>query len=81
MKKNVRDYKPGLNDFLHFAEVMNLNAELDMKQAQGTKNALPEANVAATADGNGGNTTSYADVLGRYRGVLGGSVPTGKKGV
>lgn len=31
-KKNIRNYVPGQNDFLHFAEVMNKNAEMDMKK-------------------------------------------------
>jgi hypothetical protein len=33
MSKNIKDYTPGLNDFLHFAEVMNKNAQMDMKKS------------------------------------------------
>lgn len=33
MSKNIKDYTPGVNDFLHFAEVMNLNAQMDMKKS------------------------------------------------
>lgn len=30
--KVIRDYVPGQNDFLHFAEVMNKNAAIDLQK-------------------------------------------------
>jgi hypothetical protein len=31
-EKIIRDYVPGQNDFLHFAEVMNKNAAIDLQR-------------------------------------------------
>lgn len=38
--KVIRDYVPGQNDFLHFAEVMNKNAEMDMRKNTAQNNAF-----------------------------------------
>lgn len=37
MSKTIKLYTPGQNDFLHFAEVMNMNANIDFKQTQAQK--------------------------------------------
>lgn len=49
--KVIRDYVPGQNDFLHFAEVMNRNAEIDMRKAVAQNNTfssrVPVQNVSS----------------------------------
>jgi hypothetical protein len=41
-EKVIRDYTPGVNDFLHFAEVMNKNAAIDL-QGNRTQGAVMPA--------------------------------------
>lgn len=45
IKKNLRDYTPGQNDFLHFAKVMNNNAALDLNRSNANMSPLQTENV------------------------------------
>lgn len=55
IKKNLKNYTPGRNDFLHFANVMNKNAALDLGGTQGLQDSklLPVQNPIDT--NNAGN--------------------------
>lgn len=39
--KVIRDYVPGQNDFLHFAEVMNKNAAIDLQRDKAQAAIMP----------------------------------------
>lgn len=55
MNGNIKDYTRGVNDFLHFAEVMNLNAQMDMRKAQDPvmTGMAPQIHAASTPTANG----------------------------
>lgn len=58
IKKNLKDYVPGQNDFLHFANVMNKNAALDLRGTQGLQDSklLPVQNPMDTNSAGGALT-------------------------
>lgn len=49
--KIIRDYTPGVNDFLHFAEVMNKNAAIDMRKNTPSSPAIAGASPRGEALG------------------------------
>lgn len=50
---HVRDYTPGSNDFLSFANTMNKNAQLDMKKAQAARVQTAENGEGRTVEDAG----------------------------
>lgn len=76
--KVIRDYTPGKNDFLHFARVMNRNAEMDLAKSRGQMMS-PMANhdahgandVAAVPQMTG--AARYAQIQGNFKSALGDS--------
>lgn len=90
MNKTLRDYVPGQKDFLHFANIMNHNAQIDLKRDGQIKAgafadtvapssvAPNNANVgtAAGVDKYAGLSSSerYNKIVGDFKSALKGSV-------
>lgn len=52
--KVIRDYVPGVNDFLHFAEVMNKNAAIDLQRDKAQAAIMPLVQTTENNVQNGG---------------------------
>ena len=61
--KIIRDYVPGKNDFLHFAEVMNKNAEIDRQRAKTEAEAQGTGAVMLSAESGAAGTQTQGATL------------------
>ena len=52
--KVIREYVPGVNDFLHFAEVMNKNTAIDLQRDKAQVAMMPSVQTPENNVQNGG---------------------------